>query len=286
MRGTSQTLSSSSPALSSYLGLSSTRPTDPVTSSPVSTSSPSSFSPSSSTAGVSGNPQTSSSSSSASSIYLGLSSTRPTDPVTSFPVSTSLSSSILPSPSTAGVPNTSQTSSSSSPASSNYLSSSSVGPTVSAMSSLVSSSSSSSSSPAPPSSSPPPTNSTALLTNSSNSTTEQGSAPGNATTTAQPEKKSTTIVGLVISYFAILVLVAGTYHWMSRQKKTKVAKRTESEIDASALCGSAATVLGETKETEVGITHQTFAEDSESPENATAPESQEATVLFSEDTKF
>ena len=65
-----------------------------------------------------------------------------------------------------------------------------------------------------------------------------------------------------------------------------MAKGTVSEIDASALCGSAATALGEIKETEVGITHQTFAEDSESPESATDPESQEATVLFSEDTKF
>ena len=67
-------------------------------------------------------------------------------------------------------------------------------------------------------------------------------------------------------------------------------KGNEFEMDASALCGSAATGLGHTKEPEVGINHQAFVADSENPENVAAPNIHEVKVAveanFSYDTAF
>ena len=96
------------------------------------------------------------------------------------------------------------------------------------------------------------------------------------------------VVGFVIAYFVIFTVVAVTLYWISRPKKTE--KGNEFEMDASALCGPAATGLGHTKEPEVGINHQAFVEDSENPENVTAPNIYEVKVTedpnFSNDTAF
>ena len=109
---------------------------------------------------------------------------------------------------------------------------------------------------------------------------------GGKTTEAPSRSEKKLLIGLVIAYFTVLVLIAVTFHWISRREKMKAAKGTEFEMDASVLCGSPATRLGNISEPEVGITHQAFAEDSENPANATVPESQEVTVQVSEDTKF
>ena len=109
---------------------------------------------------------------------------------------------------------------------------------------------------------------------------------GEKTTEAPSRSEKKLLIGLVIAYFTVLVLIAVTFHWISRREKMKAAKGTEFEMDASVLCGSAATRLGNISEPEVGITHQAFAEDSENPANETVPESQEVPVQFSEDTKF
>lgn len=142
-------------------------------------------------------------------------------------------------------------------------------------------------------SAPPPSASLASLTPTTLSptggpSTAQETDTGKKTTVteapSQSEKKL--LIGLVVAYVTVLVLIAVTFHWISRREKMKAAKGTEFEMDASALCGSAATRLGNISEPEVGITHEAFAEDSENPANATVPESQEVTVQFPEDTKF
>lgn len=109
---------------------------------------------------------------------------------------------------------------------------------------------------------------------------------GGKTTEAPSRSEKKLLIGLVVAYFTVLVLIAVTFHWISRREKMKAAKGTEFEMNASALCGSAATRLGNISEPEVGITHQAFAEDSENPANETVPESQEVPVQFSEDTKL
>lgn len=89
---------------------------------------------------------------------------------------------------------------------------------------------------------------------------------GGKTTEAPSRSEKKLLIGLVVAYITVLVLIAVTFHWISRREKMKAAKGTEFEMDASALCGSAATRLGNISEPEVGITHQAFAEDSESSE--------------------
>ncbi|CAH3127026.1 unnamed protein product [Pocillopora meandrina] len=116
--------------------------------------------------------------------------------------------------------------------------------------------------------------------------TAQEKDTGGKTTEAPSRSEKKLLIGLVVAYFTVLVLIAVTFHWISRREKMKAAKGTEFEMDASALCGSAATRLGNISEPEVGITHQAFAEDSENPANETVPESHEVPVQFSEDTKL
>lgn len=100
------------------------------------------------------------------------------------------------------------------------------------------------------------------------------------------QEKAERISGFVIAYFVNLVVVAAMLYWLSRQTEKNTAKRDDLQMNTSPLCKPAATFLESNKEPEGSITNQAFAEDSESPENATATESREAIVVFNDDTKF